>query len=88
MSYYINNYTNINTYQGANRGYINKHEKSLKLPFFSAMQNSMLNTKPAPVEESIPEVTVDNANSRVALSSAVIGASPPSDTDTGDATYG
>ena len=40
-------YTNIYTHPKTAQTYIDKYDKSLKLPFISVLHNSTLNTKPA-----------------------------------------
>jgi len=87
MSFRVSDYTNINTYTTANQTYIDKYDKSLKLPFLNILQNNISNEKTASGNESETDSFVSSESGKIAISSAVVRASPVSDIDTGDATY-
>ena len=83
MSYYISNYTPVNSYHEGKKGYVNKFEKSLKLPFLNALQNNLPAFLPD-IDEDIKFndsdiVISDNAE----LNSAVVSATGASDSDSG-----
>jgi len=86
MSFRVSDYTNINTYTTANQTYIDKYDKSLKLPFLNIL-NNISNEKTASGNELETDNFVSSESGNIAISSAVVGASPVNDTDTGDATY-
>ena len=83
----IGGYTGTYSSPEANNGYVNKYDKSLKLPFYKALLNNLPNMKPAPDDEVKISSSDIAASDNIAISSAVVGASAVSDTDTGDATY-
>jgi len=87
MSYINGFYTNEISSPVVNTGYVNKFEKSLKLPFFNVLYNNMPSSKFAVIDESETDASEVAVSDIVELSSAVVGASNVSDTDTGDATY-
>jgi len=75
MSYVNGEYTYINSYHQGKVGYINKYDKSLKLPFLNVLQNQLQNIKPAHIDE--PEVDQSEivVSDNVELSSAVVSMS-------------
>ena len=83
----ISGYTNINNSQEANRGYVNKFDKSLKLPFYKVLNNNLLNMKSTQDDEIKINDSDVAASENIAINSAVVGASEVSDADTGSATY-
>jgi len=83
MSYYIGNYTSVHPYHEGKKGYVNKFEKSLKLPFLNVLQNNLPAARPE-MDEDIKFydsdiVISDNAE----LSSAVVSATGAGNSDPG-----
>jgi len=86
MSYISNEYTYVNSYHEGKKGYVDKFEKSIKLPFLNVMSNHMPNTKPPSDDVKIDESDVA-VSDHVEIRTAVAGASAADSPDTGDATY-
>jgi len=83
----VTNYTsNYNSPMG-NKSYINKYDKSLKLPFYGALINNLSSTRSAQTDEIKIADSDVAASDNISISSAITGASAVSDPDTGDATY-
>ncbi|MCL2663842.1 MAG: hypothetical protein FWE83_11040 [Oscillospiraceae bacterium] len=81
MSYYIGNYTSVHPYHKGKKGYINKFEKSLKLPFLNVLQNNLPAARPD-MDEDIKLNDSDIVISdNVQLSSAVVTATGAGDSD-------
>ena len=74
MSYINGNHNYISSYHTGKKGYIDKFEKSLKLPFLNVLQNYMPLNKPAYIEESDIDSSDILINDNIELSSAVTGA--------------
>ena len=86
----INNISgNTTTYNSSEvyKGYVNKFDKSLKLPFYKVLSNNLSNMKPVQDDEIKINDSDVAASENIAINSAVVGASAVSDTDTGSATY-
>ena len=75
MSININNYTNINIYSKTAQTYIDKYDKSLKLPFLNVLNNSLPNVNTAQANEIKTDNTVSEVSDTVELSYAVTGTS-------------
>jgi len=75
MSININGYNPISSYHEGKKGYLNKFEKSLKLPFLSALHNHLPNSKVNEANESKIDDSDIKVSDTVELSSAVVGAS-------------
>ena len=83
MSYSIDNYTYISSYHEGKKGYVNKFEKSLKLPFLNVLQSNLPAVRPD-MDEDIKFDDSDTFISENAeLNSAVVGATGASDSDPG-----
>ena len=80
MSYNIGEYTFIHSYHEGKKGYVNKFEKSLKLPFLNVLHNHMPTTRPMPDNETKIDDSDVAVSDNVELSSAVVGSSTISDT--------
>jgi len=68
------NYNFISSYHEGKKGYIDKYEKSLKLPFLNVLQNHMPLTKPAHIDESDIIDSDISISDNIELNSAVTGA--------------
>ena len=72
---YINTNTNYtSSYHEGKKGYINKFEKSLKMPFLNVLYNHLPINKPANIDESDINDTDIAVSDNIELSSAVTGA--------------
>jgi len=79
----ITNYTGAYYYTEGKKGYVDKFEKSLKLPFVSALHSHISNVKSADAD-SIDTDNFDREDSvNIAISSAVTGAMDVNSSDTG-----
>ena len=74
MNYINGNHNYISSYHTGKKGYIDKFEKSLKLPFLNILQNQLSLAKPAHIEESDIIDSDISINDNIELSSAVTGA--------------
>ena len=83
MSYNIGNYTHVHSYHIGKKGYVNKFEKSIKLPFLNVLNNHLPNTKPADADDSKIDYSDIAVNDKIKLSSAVVSASDASDSEAG-----
>ena len=83
MSININNYPYIYTSVQDNIGYVNKYEKSLKLPFLNVMNNHLLSSKPSFIDEPELDESDIAVSDNIELSSAVTGASQVSESGDG-----
>jgi len=72
MSYNIGEYTFVHSYHEGKKGYINKFDKSLKLPFLNVLQNQLQNIKPAHINEPDVDESEIRISDNVELSSAVV----------------
>ena len=72
MSYNIGEYTFVHSYHEGKKGYINKYDKSLKLPFLNVLQNQLQNIKPAHINEPDVDESEIRISDNVELSSAVV----------------
>ena len=70
----INNYTGLNMYHEGKTGYVNKFEKSLKIPFLSVLHNHLPNNKVALIDELETDDSDFAISDSIELSSAVVGA--------------
>jgi len=75
MSYYVGGYNNISSYHQGKVDYINKFDKSLKMPFLNVLYNQLSNIKPVHIDE--PEVDDSEIviSDNIELSSAVVSMS-------------
>jgi len=69
----------INAYHTGKKGYLNKFEKSLKLPFLSVLNNNLPGVKNSEINESKIDGSETALSDNVELSSAVVNASNISD---------
>jgi len=81
MSYYIGDYNRIHSYHEGKKGYVNKHEKSLKLPFLNVMSNHMPGIKMNNNDDLMIDAHDVAINDKIELSSAVVSASDASDSE-------
>jgi len=83
----------ISAYSGAynspevDKSYINKFDKSLKLPFYKVLSSNFPGMKPAGNDEIKINDSEIAPSDNIAINSAVVGVAAVSDTDTGSATY-
>ena len=85
MEIYTDNYSYLNTPVTTKQTYIDKFDKSLKLPFKNVLNNHFANIKPVIADEAgknDPELMIKDI---VELNYAVIGASSVGDSATGSA---
>ena len=75
MIYNINGYTYTNSYHEGKVGYINKFDKSLKLPFLNVLQNQLQAIKPNHIDETEIDESEIQISDNVELSSAVVSMS-------------
>ena len=75
MSYNVSGYVYTNSYHEGKVGYINKYDKSLKLPFISVLNNHLPNIKPLHIDEPEVDDSEIAISDNVELSSAVVGMS-------------
>ena len=74
MGFRISNYANINMYSTTKQTYIDKYDKSLKLPFLSVLNNNLPNgNTTAQGNEPVVDHTIGEVSDNVELSYAVIG---------------
>ena len=85
MNYNISNYNYISSYHEGKKGYINKFEKSLKLPFLNVLHTHLPGNRPIHANEF--EITESDIaiSDNIELSSAVTGASETDSSETGTA---
>jgi len=83
MIFTINNHFNLNYNTQTKQTYIDKYDKSLKLPFISALNNNLPSIRQVQTDELRPDDSALAVSDTVQLSSAVVGASTVSDSDTG-----
>ena len=82
MSLNIGGYTYINSYHEGKKGYVNKFEKSLKMPFLSVLQNHMPGVRPVQDDEIKIDDSELNVSDKIELSSAVVSATDASGSET------
>ena len=75
MSYYIGERNYISLYHEGKVGYINKFDKSLKMPFLGVLQNQLQMIKPAHLDEPDVDESEIKISDNVELSSAVVSMS-------------
>ena len=75
MSYNITGYTSTHPYHEGKVGYINKFDKSIKLPFLNVLQNQLQSIKPAHIDEPELDDSEIVVSDNIELSSAVVGLS-------------
>ena len=80
MELYISGYTTLNTNTTNKQTYIDKFDKSLKLPFVSALQNNLSYIKMAAENEFSPSDAELSISDSVELNSAVTGATEANNT--------
>ena len=74
MSYSIGEYSYISSYHEGKKGYVNKFEKSVKMPFLSVLQTNLAHVKPPVSDEFGPTEDDFAISDNVELSSAITGA--------------
>jgi len=79
MSYSINQYNYISSYHEGKAGYINKFDKSVKIPFLKVLQNQSQMIKPAHIDEPDVDESEIEISDNIELSSAVVSLSSMSD---------
>jgi len=79
MSYSIGEYNYISSYHQGKVGYVNKFDKSVKLPFLNVMQNQSQIIKPAHMDEPDVDESEIELSDNIELSSAVVSRSSMSD---------
>jgi len=75
MIYNANEYTYVNPYHQGKVGYINKMDKSLKMPFLKVLQNQVQMMKPAHADEPDVDDEEIQISDNIELSSAVVSMS-------------
>jgi len=75
MSISIGNYNYIHSYHEGKKGYVNKFEKSLKMPFLKVLHNHLPSIMPANKDDLKLDESEIKVSDNVELSSAVTGAS-------------
>jgi len=83
MSYNIGDYTYISSYHEGKKGYVNKFEKAVKMPFFKALHNYLPNISSDDTDDLKNDPSEIAISDKIELSSAVVSASDVSDSDTG-----
>jgi len=83
----ISGYSSTYNSPQVDKSYINKFDKSLKLPFYKVLSSNLPGMKPAGDDEIKINDSEIAASDNIAINSAVVGAAAVSDTDTGSATY-
>jgi len=79
MSYSVGEYNYISSYHQGKVGYVNKFDKSVKLPFLNVMQNQTHMIKPAHIDEPDVDSSEIELSDNIELSSAVVSSSSMSD---------
>ena len=75
MSIGIGNYANIYTPATTKQTYIDKYDKSLKLPFLNVLNNNLPNGNAAQGSEPVVDYTIGEVSDKVELNYAVVGSS-------------
>jgi len=75
MSYINGNYANIHSYHEGKKGYVNKFEKSVKLPFLKVLHNHLPSIMPVEKEDLKLDDSEIAVSDNIELSSAVVSAS-------------
>ena len=75
MSYSVGEYNYISSYHQGKVGYVNKFDKSVKLPFLNVMQNQTQIIKPAHMDEPEVDTSELELSDNIELSSAVVSMS-------------
>jgi len=86
MNYNIGNHTYISNYHEGKKGYVNKFETSLKLPFLNVLHNHLPSYRPILMDELEIDDSDIVMSDNIELSSAVTKVLDVNATDTGDAT--
>jgi len=81
MIYITGNHTYTSNYHEGKKGYVDKFEKSVKIPFLSVLHNHLPNNKTALTDELEADESDFAVSDNVELSSAVTGSSVVSDSD-------
>ena len=84
MSYSINN-TYTHSYHIGKKGYVNKFEKSLKLPFLNVLSNHMPVAKPLTDNETKVDTSEIVVSDNIELSSAIVSATAVGDSGNANA---
>jgi len=85
MDFTINNHINLNYNTVTKQTYIDKYDKSVKMPFVKALANNLPHVKPY-ADEVKPDASELAVSDNIELSSAVTGATEVNDTNLGGAT--
>ena len=80
MSLYVSNYVDFSANTVTKQTYIDKFDKSLKLPFVSVMKSNLQNVRVDLNGEQKPNESELKVNDTVELSSAVTGAASAENT--------
>ena len=83
MIFTINNHFNLNYNTSTKQTYIDKYDKSLKLPFLNVLQNNLPSIRQAHADEIKPDDSDLIVNDNIELSSAVVGATAVGDSGAG-----
>ena len=75
MSYSIGQYNYISSYHQGKVGYVNKFDKSIKMPFLNVLQNQPQMIKPAHIDEPDVDESEIELSDNIELSSAVVSMS-------------
>jgi len=75
MSYNVSGYTYTSPYHTGKVGYINKFDKSLKIPFLNVLHNQLQSTKPNHIDEPDVDDSEIVISDNIELSSAVVSMS-------------
>ena len=75
MSYSVGEYNYISSYHEGKAGYINKFDKSVKIPFLKVLQNQSQMIKPAHIDEPEIDEAELELSDNIELSSAVVSMS-------------
>jgi len=86
MIFTINNHFNLNYNTQTKQTYIDKYDKSLKLPFATAMSNNLSSVRQAQSDEIKPDDSDLAVSDNVELSSAVTEAAALNNSDSGGIT--
>ena len=85
MSYINGNYTHVHSYHEGKKGYINKFEKSVKIPFLKVLHNHLPSVMPVDKEDLKLDESETAINDKIELSSAVVSASDATGSEAGSA---
>ena len=88
MSYNIGEYTYTSSYHEGKKGYVNKFEKSLKMPFMKVLHNHLPSIIPINKDDLKPDDSEIAVSDNVELSSAVVRASNADNPEAGGTNSG